>query len=78
MRNIELEDDDFIEPNVTFTNERFPQSKIYPEAFLRTIVRKGLSIGANATILPDVLDELNDRGRCRDNPLGSAQCDCSR
>lgn len=47
-----VEDDVFIGPNATFTNDRFPRSKIYPEQFAKTIVRKGASIGANATILP--------------------------
>lgn len=47
-----VEDDVFIGPNVTFTNDRFPRSKVFPEKFLNTIVRKGASIGANATILP--------------------------
>lgn len=47
-----VEDDVFIGPNATFTNDRFPRSKIYPEQFARTVVRKGASIGANATILP--------------------------
>jgi UDP-2-acetamido-3-amino-2,3-dideoxy-glucuronate N-acetyltransferase len=49
---VELEDDVFIGPNVTFTNDRFPRSQQYPDAFLKTVVRKGASIGANATILP--------------------------
>src|SRR5206468_8722618 len=39
-------------PNATFTNDRFPRSKARPEQFLKTVVRKGASIGANATILP--------------------------
>jgi acetyltransferase-like isoleucine patch superfamily enzyme/dTDP-4-dehydrorhamnose 3,5-epimerase-like enzyme len=47
-----IEDDVFIGPNATFTNDRFPRSKTYPERFLQTVVRKGASIGANATILP--------------------------
>jgi len=47
-----IEDEVFIGPNATFTNDRFPQSKVYPEHFLKTVVRKGASIGANATILP--------------------------
>lgn len=47
-----VEDDVFIGPNATFTNDRFPRSKVFPEKFLNTIVRKGASIGANATILP--------------------------
>ena len=47
-----IEDDVYIGPNATFTNDRFPRSKVYPEHFLKTVVRKGASIGANATILP--------------------------
>jgi UDP-2-acetamido-3-amino-2,3-dideoxy-glucuronate N-acetyltransferase len=51
---ITVEDDVFIGPNATFTNDIFPRSKVYPEKFLRTIVKKGASIGANATILPGI------------------------
>lgn len=51
---IEVEDDVFIGPNATFTNDIFPRSKQYPEKFLRTILRQGCSIGANATILPGI------------------------
>lgn len=51
---ITIEDDVFIGPNATFTNDPFPRSKIYPEAFGRTTVRRGASIGANATILPGI------------------------
>jgi UDP-2-acetamido-3-amino-2,3-dideoxy-glucuronate N-acetyltransferase len=47
-----IEDDVFIGPNATFTNDRFPRSKQYPEAFARTTIKSGASIGANATILP--------------------------
>lgn len=48
---IEVEDNVFIGPNVTFTNDLFPRSKQYPEKFARTIIKKGASIGANATII---------------------------
>ncbi len=51
---ITLEDDVFVGPNVTFTNDRHPRSKVYPEAFQRTLLRRGASIGANATILGGV------------------------
>ena len=51
---IELADDVFIGPNVTFTNDPFPRSKKRLEAHPRTFVRRGASIGANATILPGV------------------------
>lgn len=49
---ITLENDVFIGPNATFTNDPFPRSKQYPKSFSRTVIRKGASIGANATILP--------------------------
>ena len=49
-----IESDVFIGPNATFTNDRFPRSKVRPPAFLSTVVRRGASIGANATILPGI------------------------
>jgi UDP-2-acetamido-3-amino-2,3-dideoxy-glucuronate N-acetyltransferase len=49
---IEIEDDVFIGPNVTFSNDPFPRSRQRPREYSRTLVRKGASIGANATILP--------------------------
>lgn len=48
---VQVEDDVFIGPNVTFTNDLIPRSKVYPEVFLKTILRKGCSIGANSTIV---------------------------
>ena len=51
---VRLEDDVFIGPNVTFTNDKFPRSRSYPDSFLKTVVSKGASIGANATILPGI------------------------
>lgn len=51
---IRLEDDVFIGPNVTFSNDPFPRSKQYPQNFSQTIVERGASIGANATILPGI------------------------
>ena len=49
-----IEDDVFVGPNVTFTNDSKPRSKQYPVSFGRTIVRKGASLGANSTILPNI------------------------
>lgn len=46
-----IEDNVFIGPNVTFTNDLFPRSKVYPEKFEKTIIKKGASIGANSTII---------------------------
>lgn len=51
---LRLEDDVFVGPNATFTNDRTPRSKRYPAAFARTVIGRGASIGANATILPGV------------------------
>ncbi len=48
---ITIEDDVFIGPNVTFTNDIVPRSKQYPKVFKKTIIRKGASLGANATIV---------------------------
>lgn len=51
---VRIENDVFVGPNVTFTNDLFPRSKIYPEKFAQTFIRKGASIGANATLLAGV------------------------
>lgn len=51
---LRVEDDVFIGPNATFTNDPFPRSKQYPQAFAPTTLGRGASIGANATILPGV------------------------
>lgn len=56
---ITIEDDVFIGPNATFTNDIFPRSKVYPQAFARTIIRKGASLGANCTILPGITIGIN-------------------
>lgn len=49
-----LEDSVFIGPNVTFTNDLFPRSKNTDYDLKKTLVQKGASIGANATILGGV------------------------
>jgi len=51
---ITLEDDVFVGPNATFTNDLVPRSKRPPSEFLKTIIKVGASIGANATILPGI------------------------
>lgn len=51
---VTLMDDVFVGPNATFSNDKFPRSKVFPDSFLRTVVEKGASIGANATILPGI------------------------
>lgn len=49
---VRLEDDVFVGPNATFANDPFPRSRRKPPQFAVTVVRRGASIGANATILP--------------------------
>ncbi len=49
---IVVEDDVLIGPNATFTNDLYPRSKLYPDAYPVMTLKKGCSIGANATILP--------------------------
>lgn len=49
-----LADDVFIGPNVTFSNDRYPRSKVYPEAFECIEIGRGASIGAGAVLLPGV------------------------
>jgi UDP-2-acetamido-3-amino-2,3-dideoxy-glucuronate N-acetyltransferase len=48
---VRVEDDVFIGPQATFTNDRFPRSK-QPFETLATTIRAGASIGAGAVILP--------------------------
>lgn len=50
---VELEDYVFCGPSMVFTNDLTPRSK-YPkgrEAYLKTLVKTGASIGANATVI---------------------------
>ena len=49
---IRIEDDVFVGPNATFTNDPAPRSRQYLDEHPLTVVRRGASIGANATILP--------------------------
>jgi UDP-2-acetamido-3-amino-2,3-dideoxy-glucuronate N-acetyltransferase len=51
---IELADDVFVGPNVTFTNDKYPQSQNKQFSKLRTRVCRGASIGGGATILPGI------------------------
>lgn len=49
-----IEDGAFIGPNATFTNDKVPRSKAYPANFDGPRIKRGASIGANATLLPGV------------------------
>ena len=49
-----IEDDVFIGPSAVFTNVKTPRAIIprnTPEHFLKTLIRRGATIGANATII---------------------------
>lgn len=50
---VTLEDDVFVGPNVSFTNDLTPRARVKkpPEAFVPTLVRRGATLGANATIV---------------------------
>lgn len=52
---LRIESNVFVGPNVTFTSDNYPRSKQYLDHFIKTVVRKGASIGANATILAGVV-----------------------
>jgi len=49
---LRVEDDVFIGPNVTFTNDRYPRSRNREAELLETVVQTGASIGAGAVICP--------------------------
>jgi acetyltransferase-like isoleucine patch superfamily enzyme len=51
---LRVEDDVFIGPNATFTNDPFPRSKVYEHEIPVTRIQRGASIGANATVLPGI------------------------
>lgn len=57
-----LEDDVFVGPNAAFTNDLRPRAAIKrdPSTFLATSVRRGATIGANATIVCGV--EIGEHG----------------
>ena len=51
---VTLADDVFVGPNVTFTNDPLPRSKVHPAEVEMTVVAQGASLGAGAVILPGV------------------------
>lgn len=48
---IRVGDNVFIGPNVTFTNDKYPRSKVFPQYFQSTNIESFVSIGAGAIIL---------------------------
>lgn len=51
---VTLEDEVFVGPNATFSNDRYPRSGNHEFAELDTVVECGASIGAGAVILPGI------------------------
>ena len=51
---VTIEDDVFIGMGVKFTNDRYPRTYNKDWKLEKTIVRQGVSIGANTTILPGI------------------------
>jgi len=51
---IEIEDNVFIGPNIVFTNDLYPRSKQFKQP-LKTIIKKGVSLGANSTVLAGII-----------------------
>ncbi len=51
---LRVEDNVYIGPNVTFTNDKFPKSKNKNWQLLQTRICEGASIGAGATLLPGI------------------------
>lgn len=51
---IQIENNVFVGPNVTFTNDKYPKSKVYPEDFQKTKIHEFASIGAGSIILGGV------------------------
>ena len=51
-----IEDDVFIGPHVTFTNDKYPRVGAKWK-LLKTVIRKGASIGAGSVILPVTIGE---------------------
>lgn len=52
-RGVSIEEDAFIGPGVTFTNDPQPRAFIHrpPGQLLKTVIRRGATLGAQATIL---------------------------
>ncbi len=51
-KGVEIEDDVFVGPSVVFTNDMYPRAFIWEsEKIIHTVIKKGSSIGANATII---------------------------
>ena len=48
---VTIEDDVFLGPYCVLTNDMFPRSKAHFAEYSKTLIKKGASVGANATVL---------------------------
>jgi UDP-2-acetamido-3-amino-2,3-dideoxy-glucuronate N-acetyltransferase len=48
---VTIEDDVFLGPNCVLTNDLVPRSRVWHDANVPTLIRRGASVGANATIV---------------------------
>jgi hypothetical protein len=72
---IRIDDDVFIGPNVTFTNDPFPRSKMRPRLFAHTAVQCGASIGGGGGHSTGRYGWCTGHGRCwsSSDPVGTAR-----
>ncbi|MEA1993791.1 MAG: acyltransferase [Euryarchaeota archaeon] len=55
-KGVEIDDGVFIGPHVVFTNDPYPRSSIWDDTkVLKTVVKRGASIGANTTVICGVI-----------------------
>lgn len=52
---VTVEDDVFIGPNATFTNDKIPRAFRTEWEIVKTFIKKGASIGANATVICGII-----------------------
>ncbi len=51
-KGVEIGDDVFVGPSVVFTNDMYPRAFIWVnDKIIKTVVKKGSSVGANATVI---------------------------
>jgi acetyltransferase-like isoleucine patch superfamily enzyme len=48
---ITIEDDVFLGPHCVLTNDLYPRSKVHHPEYIKTLIKKGATIGANATVV---------------------------
>ena len=52
---VEIEDDVFVGPSVTFTNDMYPRAFNNDWEVFKTLVKRGASIGANSTVVCGII-----------------------